>query len=62
MKTDKIKYRYIFSLRLAGFLMQRGFVLLRMNRNLDDPTKNVFLFKDSKEIESAIQEYQKLYS
>lgn len=62
MKTDKTKYRYIFSLRLAGFLMQRGFVLLRMNRNLDDPTKNVFLFKDSQEIESAIQEYQKLYS
>lgn len=62
MKTDKTKYRYIFSLRLAGFLMQRGFILLRMNRNLDDPKKNVFLFKDSQEIESAIQEYQKLYS
>jgi hypothetical protein len=62
MEQLTIKYRYIFSQRLAGYLMQKGFILLRLNKNLDDPTKNVFLFKDSKEIESAIQEYQKLYS
>lgn len=62
MDEHKIKYRYVFSQRLAGFLMQKGFVLIRMNRNLDDRSKNVFLFKDSEEIESAIQDYSKLYS
>lgn len=53
-----MEYRYIFSQRLAGYLMQKGFVLLRMNTNLDDNYKHVFLFKDSPAISSAISEYQ----
>ena len=38
--------------------MQRGFVLLRMNTNLDDKYKHVFLFKDSPDISQAIVEYE----
>ena len=53
-----MKYRYIFKQRLAGYLMQRGFVLLRMNTNLDDNYKHVFLFKDSPAISKAIAEYE----
>ena len=38
--------------------MQKGFVLLRMNTNLDDNYKHVFLFKDSSAISLAISEYE----
>ena len=53
-----MKYRYVFSQRLAGYLMQKGFVLLRMNINLDDNYKHVFLFNDSPAISLAISEYK----
>ena len=53
-----MKYRYIFKQKLAGYLMQRGFVLLRMNTNLDDNYRHVFLFKDSPAISQAIAEYE----
>ena len=53
-----MKYRYVFSQRLAGYLMQKGFVLLRMNINLDDNYKHVFLFNDSPTISLAISEYK----
>ena len=52
-----MKYRYVFKQKLAGYLMQRGFVLLRMNTNLDDNYRHVFLFKDSPAISQAIAEY-----
>ena len=56
-----MKYRYVFSQRLAGYLMQKGFVLLRMNINLDDNYKHVFLFNDSPAISLAISEYKNKY-
>ena len=52
-----MKYRYVFKQKLAGYLMQRGFVLLRMNTNLDDNYRHGFLFKDSPAISQAIAEY-----
>ena len=54
----QMKYRYVFKQKLAGYLMQRGFVLLRMNTNLDDNYIHVFLFKDSPVISQAIAEYE----
>ncbi len=62
MKTDKTKYRYVFSLRLAGFLMQKGFRIRRIHKNLDDNSKDVYLFNDSTELRSAIKEYEEKYS
>ena len=53
-----MKDRYVFSQRLAGYLMQKGFVLLRMNTNLDDNYKHVFLFKNSPAISLAISQYK----
>ena len=53
-----MKYRYVFSQRLAGYLMQKGFVLLRMNINLDDNYKHVFWFNGSPAISLAISEYK----
>lgn len=62
METDKTKYRYIFSLRLAGFLMQKGFRIRRIHKNLDDETRDVYLFNDSEGLRSAIKEYEIEYS
>lgn len=56
---DKKEYRYIFSQRLAGFLMLKGFKLLRMNVNLDDNSKHVFCFDNSPQILAMIEEYKK---
>ena len=56
-----MKYKYVFSQRLAGYLMQKGFVLLRMNLNLDDKRKHVFLFKDTSAISEAIENYNKTF-
>ena len=49
--------KLIFSMRLAGYLMQRGFVLIEMRKNLDQTNRNVFLFKASEELKKAIDDY-----
>lgn len=54
----EFKYRYIFSQRLAGYLMQRGFTLLSMVKNFNDASKNVFVFKDGDAIVKAVNEYK----
>jgi hypothetical protein len=43
--------------RLAGYLMQRGFVLLDLRPNPDMPHLNVFIFRDSPEIKEAIRDF-----
>lgn len=50
------EYKTIKSQRLAGYLMQRGFVLLKL---LYQPqiNKNFFLFKYSEELEEAITKW-----
>ena len=48
----------IFSQRLAGYLMQHGFVLMNMAPNQKQPDRNVFYFVDSAELEAKIAEYK----
>ena len=48
----------VFSQRLAGFLMLKGFRLVRTERNMKFEKKNVFIFKKSDELEEAIDEYK----
>lgn len=58
MNNDQIN-KTIYSQRLAGTLMLKGFVLAGMERNKDsDSGRNVFFFKDSPELEAAIKEYK----
>lgn len=57
MKKNTMKT--IFSQKLAGNLMQKGFVLVDMRPNKDGTGKNVFFFKDTPELNNAIAEYQK---
>ena len=53
-------YKQIFSLRLAGYLMQRGFRIIRIHHNLKDKDKDVYLFDDTLELEKAMLEYKQL--
>ena len=49
----------IFSQKLAGWLMQKGFVLKRIDKNYNNNNYHVFIFRDTKEIKKAIKKYQK---
>ena len=55
METKNIT---IFSQRMAGFLMLKGFILLGigLNKNTNDG-KNVFYFKDSPELHKVMMKY-----
>ena len=49
----------IFNQRLAGYLMQRGFILIGLGENHRCTGKNVFFFKDTEELQKAIEEHKK---
>ena len=48
----------IFSQKLAGYLMLKGFVLVGMEQGKNLSGKNVFYFNDSDELKSAMEEYK----
>ena len=45
-----------YSLRLAGYLMYKGFVLKFMRKD-QKSNRNIFIFNDTPELQSVIQEY-----
>lgn len=47
----------VYSQKLAGYLMQRGFVLIDMQPDLKKTRRNVFFFNDTPQLKSAIDEY-----
>ena len=51
------KFKYIFSLRLAGFLMMNGFRILRINHNLQKKDKDVYVFENSNELCKMMEKY-----
>lgn len=56
-RTTTKKVIAIFTQKLAGYLMQRGFVLIDVKPNRNNPHRNDFLFGDSPELQKAIREY-----
>ena len=56
--SKKPKTIAIYSMKLAGILMQNSYVLLSMDRNLNGSGKNVFYFNDSPELQQLIAEYK----
>ena len=48
----------IFSMKLAGVLMQNGFVLVDMKPNTNGSGKNVFYFNDSPDLEKIVTQYK----
>lgn len=56
--NNETKTIVIYSQRLAGFLMQRGFVLVDLIKNKYKENKNVFVFNDSLLLRDAIDKYK----
>lgn len=56
MNTKKNE-AFIFSQRLAGFLMMSGFVLLEIQKDKLGSGRNVFIFRDSTELHFRIENY-----
>ena len=54
------KFKYIFSLRLAGFLMMNGFRILRINHNLQKKDKDVYVFENSNELCKMMEKYSEI--
>lgn len=50
----------VFSQRIAGHLMIRGFRLHGIKRNRKFNEKNVFYFKDCQEVRQAIEEIREI--
>ena len=56
---NKSKYQYVFSMKLAGILMTKGFKILRINKHLSNNDKDVYVFENSEEIHKEIDKYIK---
>jgi len=57
--NNKSKYQYVFSMKLAGILMIKGFRILRINKHLSNNDKDVYVFEKSEEIQKEIDKYIK---
>jgi len=57
--NNKSEYQYVFSMKLAGILMTKGFRILRINKHLNDNSKDVYVFEKSEEIHNEIEKYIK---
>ena len=51
------KFKYIFSLKLAGYCMMHGQRIIRINHNLNIPNKDVYVFIDTPELRQLMSEY-----
>lgn len=47
----------IKSQSMATFLMTKGFRLIKLQQDRNNPNRNVYLFKDGEELRKAITEY-----
>ncbi len=53
----KVNCKAIFSQRLAGYLLMKGFVLAESRKDYKNPEKNIFFFYESVELLNAMTEY-----
>lgn len=56
---DEHKYRFIFSQKLAGLLMYKGFVLKDFRKDKANPKKNLFVFNESQALRDVLSSYDK---
>lgn len=52
-----MEFKTIFNMRLSGYLMYKGFVLMDIAENTKYKGKKVFYFKRTEELEKTMQEY-----
>lgn len=58
----KEKYKCIYNMRLAGYLMMNGMRIIRMEKNLGRPWRNVFIFEETEELMKLIEIYKETKS
>ena len=54
----KEKYKCIYNMRLAGYLMLNGFPIRKIEPNIHNTKWNVYMFDYSDEIEKTIEFYK----
>lgn len=52
-----MRYEYVRSMRLAGYLMMHGFRIYAVQKDKFNPAFDVYVFKKSRELSSAIVDY-----
>ena len=52
-----MEFRTIYSMKMAGYLMLKGFVLMDIAENTNGSGKKVFFFKQSDKLEKAMGEF-----
>lgn len=57
VKMKEEKFKYIFSLKLAGYCMMHGQRIIRINHNLNVLNKDVYVFVDTPELCRLMSEY-----
>lgn len=60
--SNEETYRPIYSRRLAGYLLLKGFTLERYQKSHKDSERTIFFFPESDELLRAMSEYTRLYS
>lgn len=60
-ETKSKKLKIIYSMQLAGYLMMRGFRLVRNSPDRKSPNYDIFLFHETDMLLDAIDEYQTKY-
>lgn len=58
ISTEQAKNIVIFNQRMAGYLMQKGYVLMDMRPDVKSSSrKNIFLFKDTPQLRQSMSDY-----
>lgn len=60
MKTFDNVYTSIYSKKLAGFLLLKGFELEKFQKSHEDKKRTIFFFQTSPELMKAMAEYDRL--
>ena len=59
---SKERFKLLKNQKLAGYLMLKGFVLMKMDNCKIEKGKHIFIFKESEQILSVIDEYYEKYN
>ena len=54
----KQKFMVVYSLRMAGYLMMHGFVLMDLREHIDGSGKKEFYFINSQKLKKVMEEYK----
>lgn len=56
--NESVKKKCIYNLRLAGYLMMNKCPILRVEKNLGRPWRDVYLFEETSQLNDLIEKYK----